>query len=430
MILRIVRSVVVVVLLGSMGLAGGCGPGVNRTAVPQELANQAVIPGYSPLIRTWGDAVSLEFQESCFAEAQRQRQAFLESNPNQKFGSNDVLCISGGGEFGAFGAGLLNGWSERGDRPNFVLVTGVSTGALTAPMAFVGGKYDDRLREAYTTVSRRDIMLMRPILTWLRADSTSDTRPLVDLIARFVDQEMLDIIAVEHAKGRRLLISTVDLDAQRPVIWDMGAIASSGQPSRLKLFREVLRASASIPVLFSPMYFEVQAGDKGNRYHEMHVDGGTMMQVFFLGSGVDPRNLGWKAAAPGQAPGRVFVLRNSRFTPEHEAVRPNIRAIATRSIATLIMAQGLGDVIRIYSMAKTLGLEYRLIAIPEDFTETPDEPFDTKFMNKLYKRGFQVGLMEDPWLRAPPFGTLERSVRSKAGHSAVEVAPATAPAGQ
>ncbi len=57
----------------------------------------------------------------------------------------ELLGISGGGENGAFGAGLLNGWTERGDRPEFFLVTGISTGALSAPFAFPGCQPEKRL---------------------------------------------------------------------------------------------------------------------------------------------------------------------------------------------------------------------------------------------------------------------------------------------
>lgn len=274
----------VVLLVWVVAVCGGCGPLMIRDGVPVKPMDAAVVPVQSPLIRTWGDDVSDEFQQRYFVEAAIQREAYHLTNPSAKPEQLNVLSISGGGENGAFGAGRLNGWTERGTRPEFQIVTGVSTGVLTPPMALIGKPSDQRLKDAHTTVTSKDVFIIRPLLQLFRADSISDNRALVKLIQRFVDRKILDLIAAEHAKGRRLLVATTDLDAQRPVIWDLNAIASSPDPDKLRLFRDILRASASIPALFPPVYLGVAAA--GKKYREMHVDGRTTMQVFLFGLGI------------------------------------------------------------------------------------------------------------------------------------------------
>ena len=188
------------------------------------------------------------------------------------------LAVSGGGDNGAFGAGLLNGWSETGTRPEFKMVTGVSTGALIAPFAFLGPQYDPVLREVYTTLTPDRIFRTRGLSAALFNDAMADSSPLADVIAKYADEKMFAAIAREYNEGRLLLIGTTDLDAQRPVIWNIGALAASGKPEALKLFRQILRASAAIPGLFEPVMIDVELD--GKKFQEMHVDGGTMAQLF------------------------------------------------------------------------------------------------------------------------------------------------------
>jgi predicted patatin/cPLA2 family phospholipase len=197
----------------------------------------------------------------------------------------NYLSLSGGGGDGAFGAGVLVGWSESGKRPKFDVVTGISTGTLIAPMAFLGAEYDEKMREAYTTISAADVEEHQELAALLGAtDSLSAGAPLQKLIARYVTQQMLDEIAVQHRKGRALLNGTTNLDAQRPVIWDIGSIAESGLPDALALTRQIIRASASIPGEFPPVKIAVNAA--GKPYHEIHVDGGVTRQVFLFPPGM------------------------------------------------------------------------------------------------------------------------------------------------
>jgi hypothetical protein len=222
----------------------------------------------------------------------------------------------------------------------------------------------------------------------------------VKLLEKYIDQESLDRIAVEHRRGRRLLVGTTDLDAQRPVIWDMGAIAASDYPKRLELFRRILQASASVPAVFSPVYLSVEVN--GKRYEEMHVDGATTTQVFLFGQGVDMGQVLRLRKVRTPWPTRVFVIRNSRLLPEYEAPKAYVADIAARAILTLTKAQGRGDVLRIYAASQWSHYDFNLAYLPESFTLRPSEPFERQYMNHLYKVGYELGRKGYVWAKAPP----------------------------
>jgi predicted acylesterase/phospholipase RssA len=204
---------------------------------------QNAIPMGVPAVRTWAD------------EPLSLLQTQVAHLPLSKAGQFNILALSGGGEHGAFGAGLLIGWSETGQRPTFDIVTGISTGALMAPFAFLGPAYDQRLKAVYTENSFHSL-LSGNALTGLFGEGLYSTKPLQKIVARQVDETMLADIAVAHRQGRRLFVVTTNLDAQRPVLWNMGAIATSGRPEALDLFRKVLLASASVPGVFDPIFIE------------------------------------------------------------------------------------------------------------------------------------------------------------------------------
>jgi hypothetical protein len=177
----------------------------------------------------------------------------------------DLLGISGGGDNGAFGAGLLNGWTERGDRPTFFLVTGVSTGALSAPFAFLGSARDAQLKNVYTEITLADVIVQRWYTAAIWDDAMADNAPLFRTISRYLDEAMLSEIGKAYADGRLLLIATSDLDAQMPVIWNIGAIAQSGHPSALDTVRRILLASSAIPGAFAPVLFDVTLDGQPSR---------------------------------------------------------------------------------------------------------------------------------------------------------------------
>ncbi len=309
-----------------------------------------------------------------------------------------ALAISGGGANGAFGAGLLCGWTEKGDRPEFEIVTGISTGALIAPFAFLGPKYDHVLREVYTTTSTSSILKKRGMLAALFSDALTDNRPLWKLMAKYVDQELLEAIAAEYGKGRFLLIGTVNLDSRRSVVWNIGGIAASKHPKSLELVHSILIASAAIPAAFPPVMIDVEVD--GKKYQEMHVDGGCLNEVFLYPTSFTPIETAKASGISRER--RIYVIRNSRLDPDWAAVERKTFSIAGRAISALIHSQGLGDLDRMFMTARRDKMDFNLAYIPQDFNEVPKEPFDREYMRKLFDVGFELARTGYPWSKTPP----------------------------
>ncbi|MBR0858028.1 patatin-like phospholipase family protein [Bradyrhizobium liaoningense] len=378
------------------GFVAGCANVVPRNVVPERLADEAELAGM-PNIRVWGDASAESFAALSMTKGSRGG-SIVEARTLSERRSREInmLAISGGGDNGAFGAGLLVGWGEAGTRPAFDLVTGVSTGALAAPFAYLGRSRDPELKEAFTRYQRSDIYdpgLVTPLL----GSGLVDSSPLEKLIARYVDDRFLRDIADERRRGRVLLIGTTNLDAQRPVLWDMGRIAMSGHPQALKLFRKILLASASIPGAFPPVRISVRAGDR--TFEELHVDGGVTQQVFVSRPSLVVRD---GDIARKRAVTHLYVIRNGKISPEWEAVDAGIFSISLRSISTLIKNQGIGDLYRIYSKAQIDGTDFNLAAIPSGFAATREKSFEQGYMQALYDEGYRSGFQGYPWMKAPP----------------------------
>jgi hypothetical protein len=339
----------------------------------------------------------LEQRAELIAEGQqgleRQRQA-LGLAPDAPLPPAQFLAISGGGDEGAFGSGLLIGWTEAGNRPNFQIVTGVSTGALIAPFAFLGPDYDPQLRQVYTTISTKDILLKRGIIEAIFSDAFSDTTPLWKLISRFVDEPLMEAIAREYKKGRLLLIGTTDLDAQRPSIWNIGAIAASGRPGALDLIRKILRASSAIPGVFQPVMIDVLLD--GKPYQELHVDGGAIAQIFLY-----PPTISLNRFADRSR--QAFLIRNGRNAPEWENVDRRTLSISGRAILTLLRSGATNDLARIYFVTQRDGVDYNLAYIDSDFMmKHPAENFDKTYMNALFDYAYQQARHGYPWRKVPP----------------------------
>jgi hypothetical protein len=308
---------------------------------------------------------------------------------------HNYLIISGGGEDGAFGAGLLAGWSAAGTRPEFQVVTGVSTGALIAPFAFLGPSYDKQLQEVYTRYSSADLIEIRNIFSILSGDAAADTVPLQRLLERYVDDQVVAAIAAEGRRGRSLLVGTTNLDAGRPVTWDLTRIAASGSPAAKRLIQQVILASASIPGAFPPVVIDVEAN--GRRFQELHVDGGVTSQLFLSPSGIDWQLVAERLRVDGKP--QLYVIRNAKLTPTWESVPQRVLPILARTVSTLIRTQGVGDLAQIYLLAKRDGLGYNLAWIPLNFTDTPKEAFDRDYMRKLFTLGYDLAAKGYPWLR-------------------------------
>jgi len=377
--------------------ASGCGPLHRLDAVPAADQSQANVPGLAG-VRYWADGSPDEFIKDGIESIRRERAYLQASGRPGPLPPATFLAISGGGENGAFGAGLLVGWTAAGTRPQFKGVTGISTGALTAPFAFLGPAYDARLKEVYTSISGKDVLEMRGYLAAVMDDGMADNAPLKKLVRRLADQEMLDAIAAEHEKGRVLLIGTTDLDARRPVVWNIGEIAASHHPKALDLFRSLLVASAAIPGAFPPVMIDVEVD--GKPFQEMHVDGGATSQVFVYPPSVNLRTAGRAVGITRER--RLYVIRNARLDPDWSKVERSTLDIVGRAITSLIQTQGTGDLYRIYLSAQRDGIGFNLAYIPRSFDVPLKEPFDTAYMRQLFGLGYELASKGYRWEKTPP----------------------------
>ncbi len=351
----------------------------------------------TPNARFYPDEQVTELYEEGIRSIQREMKA-LNITDLSKLPKANFLAISGGGGDGAFGAGLLSGWTKAGTRPEFKLVTGVSTGALIAPFAFLGPAYDEQLKRVFTTISAEDIYFERGFSGVLFNDALSDTTPLFNFISGSVNEEMLTAIAREYKKGRLLLIGTTNLDARRPVIWNMGAIAASGHPKALDLFRKILLASSAIPAAFPPVMFDVEVD--GKQYQEMHVDGGAIAQLFLY-----PPDVGRKIVNKGiKRERRAYIIRNGALGEDWSPVERSTLDIAGRAISTMIYMSGVNDLFRVYMITQRDGVDYNLAYIEDDFEGPPNEGgFDPTYMNALFAYGYEKARNSYAWKKTPPY---------------------------
>jgi predicted acylesterase/phospholipase RssA len=357
----------------------GCSP-VARVPFTAQEQSAAAIPGISGA-RVWADDPTLGKGRRVVSRAGLKQPT--------------VLALSGGGAYGAFGAGFLNGWSARGTRPQFTVVTGASSGALMSPFAFLGTSHDQTLRSVFATGEMKDL-LQSDGLTGLFGTGLYKTAPLRELIARHVDALMLQAIAREHRTGRRLYVVTTNLDAQRTAIWDMGMIAASDDPAALELFRDVLTASASIPGVFSPVLIDVEA--QGRRFAEMHVDGGVTTNVLIVPEAV--LLSGTPLFAPGARP-KVYVVMNGKLSAEFEVVKASTLPIVTRAFETSVRANTRNTLLASYQFAKRRNWEFNLASIDADYPKSESIGFDPAYMRDLFDFGYQRGQSGQLWQPTP-----------------------------
>ncbi|MEZ0305804.1 MAG: patatin-like phospholipase family protein [Hyphomicrobiaceae bacterium] len=309
----------------------------------------------------------------------------------------DLLALSGGKEDGAFGAGLLVGWTLRGGRPAFRIVTGTSTGALAAPFAFLGSGFDWALESMYTKTQPDDVIARRFIMAAVNSDAMMDSAPLQRMIATYLDGRILELIAAEYEKGRLLLIATTNLDTGKLVIWNIGAIAASAHPRRLELVRKIVLASAALPGMFPPVMLDVLVDE--SRHQEMHVDGGTVSQIFLYPPSLSLKKL---LQPRDRVRATAYIVRNGRISPTPENVERKTLAIAGRAIETMITSNGAGDLYRIYTTTQRDNVGFNLALIERDFQVPYTGVFDTHYMRSLFAYGREKGLNGYNWLKAPP----------------------------
>jgi hypothetical protein len=368
----------------------------RHRAVPRELEVAAHVVGFPDDVRFFPrDSVGIERMTKEFVDSWAREKAYLH---RQDLPATSYLATSGGGDNGAFTAGFLNAWTKAGTRPQFKLVTGVSTGALIAPFAFLGPDYDEALKSMYTNVSRKDILRDRIFYSVLLKDAMADTAPLWKLLRMKVTQKMIDAIGAEYPKGRLLFLATTNLDARRPVIWNITKIAASGQPGALDLIRKIMLASTAIPGAFPPVMFDVEAN--GKSYQEMHVDGSASAQVFVYWTGVQVKKLSEEHGA--QRERKIYILCNARLDPQWAEVERRTLPITFTAIHTLIEYHVIGDLYRIYEVTKRDGTDFNLAYISETFKIPHTKEFDTAYMQQLYEFGFAQARAGYRWAKQPP----------------------------
>ena len=396
---RQARYVILAAMTVLVLLSQGCALLQVRHPLPEYLLDEAQIENL-PGVRAWGDVSSDSLEQSA-KESMKQEMA---ANHGRLEPEANFLALSGGGGDGAFGAGILCGWTEAGTRPRFKLVTGISTGALIAPFAFLGPEYDAKLKELYTTISDQDIYtgygLVKLVLSLGISEGVASTEPLAELLERFIDADLLRAIAAQHNQGRRLLVGTTQLDAQRLVIWNMGAIAASHHPDALRLFRRVLRASFSVPVAFNPVYIKVKAA--GRDYDEMHVDGGVKVQVMLYGDALNLFVSRERIGTQAPQPRKLYIIRNAQVSPEYGSVKRRLSFIGARAISSLTKNQGVGDLYRIYLLAQRDEIDYNLAFIPADFKTKRASEFDPKYMNQEFELAYNLARSGYNWSKYPP----------------------------
>jgi hypothetical protein len=325
--------------------------------------------------------------------ADEQRQAEVPGLPGVRFYSDSAadfaravpatrgpwLILSSGGEDGAYGAGVLAGWTVSGKRPDFPVVTGVSTGALMAVYAFAGPKYDDTLHKAYTGITAADIFELSPT-----PESLTDTWPLKRLIEKNVTPAVLADVAAEYRRGRRLFVLTTNLDAGRSVVWDMGMIAAKGGEDALRLFRDILLASAAIPGPFPPVYIEVEAN--GRRFLEMHVDGGVNGPMY-----VAPESYLFPGSNERLPMSQLYILLNGMVRSEFYMPARTTSTILGRSISLALKMGARMDLVLFYNAARRDGVDFNLAYVDSGFTMPARGAFDPDYMKALFERGFEQG---------------------------------------
>ncbi|MGJ5179216.1 patatin-like phospholipase family protein [Bradyrhizobium oligotrophicum] len=365
-------------------LLGGCAS-VQRATYSADDAKRATIDGFRS-VRMWADAPAESFDTSAFKP---------QPQPNKPFA---YLALSGGGGDGAYGAGVLNGWSESGARPEFTIVSGVSTGALIAPFAFLGPAYDPTLKEMYTSGLASSFAASPNALGAVFGSSIFDGQPLREAIGHYTTPALLEAIAKEHAKGRRLFVVTTDLDAGRPVLWNMGEIASARTPRALELFRQVLTASASVPVAFPPAL--IAASSDGKAIEEMHVDGGVSTQVFtFPDRLLMQPGSSRRMASPKPA---IYIIMNGRTSIDFQPVENSTKAIAIRSLGMKSKREIQGYLSATHQFARHNGMAFNMTAIDQSVPEAQGVGFDTDYMRALYSLGYDAARSGRFWVQTPP----------------------------
>ncbi len=364
-------------------MLGGCASSPRMAFTEAE--EMAASPPGTPGIRYWADAPAGAFQGARHVVAE----------PGRPF---VYLALSGGGGGGAYGAGVLNGWTRSGTRPQFTMVSGVSTGALIAPFAFLGPDYDATLTRMYTSGDAARLIGHPNVFGPIFGPALFGRARLRRMVERYLDDDLLKAIAREDQKGRRLEVVTTNLDAQRAVIWDMGAIADIGGPKALRLFRDVLAASASLPVVFAPQLIEVEAN--GRTFQELHTDGTVSAPIYTLPDAIlfGHKTITAGGGQPGGGAPVLYVIVNGRLDPGFKVLPNTAIAIAAQSFVTMNRVGAKAVLAQTYDAARREGFGFHVTYIGADLPEQGGSGFETAAMRRVYGYGYEKALSGAFWI--------------------------------
>jgi predicted acylesterase/phospholipase RssA len=383
----------------------------SKRVAPPPACNAFQVPWGAVPLERWDPTFKNTFEGELKKGLQMRLRAHSKKAPGKPITLRG-LALSGGGSHGAYGAGVLIGWTDAGTRPEFDVVTGISTGALTATAVFLGQEYDDTLR-TYTKVTNKDIFKSRGLLSVLLEDSMNDSAPLRALIAKQIDDEVLQAVAREYAKGRNLFIGTVNLDAQAFTIWNMGFIASSDRPDKLERYRDVILASASVPVVFPPVYIPVEVG--GETYRQMHVDGGAREMIFFPQFIQDfDKAVAEAGFSRADVHGEIYVLFNGRIAARgtYEPVAPRALNIMEVVARTFQRANTISSIYQIWVRGLTHGLAIHITDIPPEYKNLQqDMEFNRDDMKRLFDYGYNRSIRGEAWWTQPAVKDYQELIR-------------------
>lgn len=381
-------TLALLILLTVLGL-GGCGT-IERPGVPLAFAPETITRIADPRIGA-NDSAKLQALT-----------ADIQTRLADTTRPLSILALSGGGANGAYGAGVVVGWTEHGDRPVFDMVTGVSTGALAAPFAFLGPAWDDRLRLAYVGGGTSGLLSART-LSAFRSPSLFNSSALRALIDESVTPELLGEIATEHGKGRKLLVATTNLDTQETVIWDMGLIAiQAGQPgaeqASMILFRDVLLASASIPGIFPPVLIAGMT-PQGEVIQSMHVDGSVNTPFLAIPEDL----LLWSNPSRSRSRGSIYVIVNGQVGRTSSLTPGRLDSILARTFDTMTKASLRLSLAATAAFASRNGMGMSMTAIPDSLTASALK-FDADAMEVMFEMGRARAATGEAWSPVSPSG--------------------------
>lgn len=350
--------------------------------------------------RWWGDTKPPSLDKALKLAAKRLRNEFpsLVNATEENRITISSLTISGGGADGAFGAGILVGWTKSGKRPEFQTVTGTSTGAILAPFAFLGPKYDKVLLEIYSQLSKDKIYQSQLLSGVFGGSSIADTTSLQQQIKKYITLDLINEIAEQFLEGRNLFVVTTHFDAMRPMIWSLGEISLRRDTDSVKLIRKIILASAAIPVLFPPVVFDYEKD--GKKFTELHIDGGVTRNAFAYPAQISIKEMDKILGVKFNR--YIYVIQNGNSKMPYSPAPVDLIGIASRTILTLLQSKINADVERIYYLSQRDELNFNMIEIPDYFIADKAIDFDQKYMNDLVELGMKLGSSGEFWYKKPP----------------------------